>query len=264
MGFFMRTNGDDRGQSLVLILLVLIIGAVIAFAIAARTIQDIRRTGLERLSDQAGTQVETMLDVITSPVTWDSLISDGGFTGECQDADSICQLSEDYLNSILGGTECDTAEVGIRIDDDLSQYPLNQDDVYELSLPDSSGTFGISWTGSTYLLIKVYAQDGDTYTTESSIALTHDGVWGESVADGVSWTVAYSENAKFARIKPISGDAEISIVNIPAQEVSVKASCYVGSVYREFIRRVPLHNSVPACFDYVLFDGSSKIEEFGN
>ncbi len=266
----------QSGQSLVLILLILVIGAVIAFAIAARTVQDIRRVGLERLSSQAGTQVESMLDVVTTRQVWDSIVEDCHFIEDagalCIDSfrpeTNICVLGESELTDLLGDIECDAggAQVQIRLEDNVEGMELSQDEVYEVSLNEATaGIFTLSWTGSDHMLVKVYSQVGGEVELESAVALVKPGAaegWGTS--DIGNNPIPYSADARFARIRPINGNAVVTLSDIPPQEYAVKASCYISSVYREFVRRVSCYNSVPACFDYVLYDGTSAVDEFGS
>ena len=292
----MKNLRSEQGQSLVLILLVLMIGAIVAFAIVARTLQDIRRTGQERSSDQAGTQVETYLDAVTADHQWAQFVDDDfEFTEYCNDREDppgsgICELSETDLAFLFGDLVCEEASVKIRKEDTLLGMDIAQDDVLEVNLgnPSTSGSFNIEWIGSDHLIINVYAED----PSDGSVFLYEDNVnsgtpgpiafsdsdrvvageaddWGSTVnhrmvdtGDGVPETVYYPANALFARIRPIRGTANVSVTNVPPQEMTVKASCFYNEVYREFIRRVPLFDSVPACFDYVLFDGNSAIDEF--
>lgn len=274
---------SERGQSLALILIVLVIGAIVAFAIAARTIQDIRRTSQERISDQAGAQVETYLDAVTSDLQWDQLVGqDGGWLGGglCDGAGDICELDSFALQALFGGLVCDEATVKLRQESDIIDLDVPQDDVLEVNLgdPDVAGSFSLEWSGSDHLLVNVYMRDpnnGEVSLYQNAgapIGFTdrgrvEDGVadnWGtlRYTDDGTPEQVNYPAHALFARIRPIRGNANITVTNIPPQEMTVKASCFYEGVYREFVRRVPLYDSVPACFDYVLFDGSSMIDEF--
>ena len=282
-----KALSKEKGQSLVLILLILVIGAVVAFAIAARTIQDLRRTGQERLSDQAGSQVETILDVLTSPEQLKELVNletqEFLNPGECSSpqindaGDEICKLDGAALKRLFDEFECDNGEVQIRFEGDIVDKAVNQDEVLEVNLgePTADGVMNLSWTGysgglAEHIIVKMYGVDA---SGSGNIVLQKDisksfrssdaaDAWGETVIDGASGSVSYDVNSRFARIRVLEGGALITLTGAPPQDLAIKATCYISGVYREFVRKVPLYDSVPACFDYVLFDGSTSIDDF--
>lgn len=286
-----REVAREEGQSLVLILVVLVIGAVIAFAIAARTISDLRRVTSERTSSQAGSECDAMLDVFTSNVMITKFITEGGDwaggsgdycgAGVLQNSGTICVINDQGVRDIMGDSSvegdellCDDAEVQIRKQDDVSGMYVEKDDVVEFNLSDdSSPGFTVSWDGvdaSTYpnLLIKVFRDNAGGVELEEYVALRANSdaaySWGDGVDPSADNTVNASADSLFVRIRPIGGPANLTLKEVGKQEVAFKGSCFQDEVQRECIRRVPMDSYVPACFDYVLFDGSTMIDEFNS
>jgi hypothetical protein len=277
---------DERGQALVLIVLVIAIGATVAFAVAGRTIQDIRRVGKERVSEEAGETVQTVLDVATSSSAWDDIVdANGAFltSGVCNasipgrstvSADkTLCCLSTEYIGSLVGGDAggtgwgCDQVDLCIRQELGIETKDLAQDEVLEINLAGATTTaFQVKWTGSApHLLIKTIGIDADgniAVLEETALEQsTLPAAWGTPVLPDTFTSVTIPANAQFARIRATGGSATISAIDVPAQESLVKVSCYKNDVFREFIRRVPLFSSVPESFDYALYDGSTQLDE---
>jgi hypothetical protein len=285
-----RIIKEERGQSLVIVLLMIVIAVVIAVAISFRTIQDIRRSGEERASARAGTQVESMLDVVTSPgimvdvnaacdTTWAS-------------GDTCCLNSNDLEGLGVDMAICEDAEVCLRPEDTIEDILVPKDDVFELRLDGvgSAEDFCVGWddtAGSTvdYVTVKVYKTESDCSAdgeghmdcTDEAVALTHGSGatnWSSEVvnvaADGCG-TVSFSADAVVARIKPIGGSARITITSLPSgidpHVATAKAYCYTQGadgedIYREFVRRLRLHAAVPSCFDYVLYSGEGDVNKY--
>jgi hypothetical protein len=278
---------DERGQALILIVLVIAIGAIVAFAIAVRTMLDTWRVGKERVSEEAGETVQTVLDVATSSSAWDDIVdANGAFltSGVCNASipgrstvnadETLCCLTTEYVESLIGGDAggtgwgCEQIDLCIRKEIGIEAKDLAQDEVLEINLAAATTTaFQVKWTGSApHLLIKTIGTDaGGNIVVFDEIALkqsTNSAAWGTPVISGTFFSIAIPANTQFARIRAIGGNATISIIDVPAQESLVKVSCYKNDVFREFIRRVPLFSSVPESFDYVLYDGSSQLDEW--
>lgn len=263
---FVAPKTED-GQALVVVLLMLVIAAVVAAAITFRTISDIRRTTEERASSKAAAQVDSFLDIVTDPDVWDRLEADFCSSG------FPCTLEEADIENLLGGVtdlECDdnSAYIVIRQDLDVDSFRIPKDGVFEVNLVGSSNTeFNVDWTGGAdHLIVKVYADDGSQYYAEYANALAVGGsTWGTIVSGPTA--IPYSGDALLARIRAIGGDANLSLTGLDVPQVAaIKASCYVkdaygSQVYREAVRKINIHPSVPACFDYVLFDGDSTVEK---
>ncbi|MEA3357069.1 MAG: hypothetical protein U9Q67_01400 [Patescibacteria group bacterium] len=264
----LKQVSDEKGQSMVIVLLLIVIAATIAMAISYRTLQDIRRAGQERMSSKAVAGVESLLDAFTEKEVWDELWESGGL---CYQQEGGCLLKESTINNFLGDpdTDCDPFSVSVRIPDDIIGFELTQDDVLEVPLDSLStaGDFRIGWYDADYLLVKVYtATDIDIGGSGEHVwALTHDNPDGwlnqTEVTAGTTYTIEYSASAVLARIRPIGGDARIDIFDAPPLVGDIKASCYVGDVYREYVREFWLSDFVPACFDYVLFDGTGTVQK---
>lgn len=275
-----KSQESEEGQSLVLIVVFVMIGALIAFAIAARTIQDIRRTGQERVSDQAGTQVETYLDAISSGAELEKLFDENmnfdwtqcspGSTSE------VCLLDSDKLYSMFGELVCDDAEIKLRKDQNSVTTNIHKDDALQVNIDPETGegSFTISWSGTaSHLIIKVYALnpdkseiylfENDSSSPSSPVALSNpdstDPSWGVKSATA---EIPYPAGALFARIHAIGGSAEVSVTGIPSQQITAKASCSLSGIYREFVRVIQTNNALPVVFDYALYDRDSAINEF--
>jgi hypothetical protein len=273
-----RIEHSEEGQSLVLILVVLVIGAIVAFAIAARTIQDIRRTGEERISSQAGTLVETALDITTSAEVWaDIWDADAlGFKNDvCLDpyADICCIVINGSSSSAVGdyfddlSQDCNEQTVCLRLEDTVVEHYIQKDDVFELNLATAAdpGSFTITMnpddTSAARMIVKVYRENEGIVTLRDAVAYCEDCSWGSSGPATISYNP--DDGDKFVRIRAVGSGMTISTDNgLPPQEVSARVTCTISGIYREFVRAVPLYSYLPACFDYVLFDGSTKVEDF--
>ncbi len=289
---------DHDGQALVLILLVLIIGATVAFAIAMRTIQEIRRSGQERASDTAANQVISVIDAITGKSVWDKLIdTDGTFksTSLCgagspfmftnDDGWPICVLKDENIFSNSGNglieweaesgdseTQCDpgTFEIQIRAEDGVNDLLIKKDSVYEVNLTgDSDKALILRWQSGSRLLFSYYSNGTPTgeWIVDGASAYKMSGVSGwpiDTVISNTDYPISFPATTganQYLRIRAIDGDAKLTLKGIPTQQMGVRGSCYVASTYREFVRIVPLYSFVPAAFDYALFDGTTEIDE---
>ena len=273
-------SNREEGQSLVLILLVLVIGATVAFAIASRTIQDIRRVGKERQSEIAGDQVISALDSIVGESLWSQIEESGGFIGICDLSSGnlfehdltgaeICVLDEAALFGLgLDLSECtEGAEVQIRKEDGVVEQPIEKDGVYEVNLSgDVDGHLSLDFQEGDHLLFKFYYYDEGTSAWVQDVEQAFNyyyepSDWGTFVSS-TSFDVTYTPHAQqYLRIRAIGARAVISLADIPGQQFTIRGACYVSGTYREFVRILPLNSFVPACFDYALFDGTSEIDE---
>jgi uncharacterized protein (UPF0333 family) len=265
---------EENGQSLVIVLLMIVIAVIIAIAISFRTIQDIRRAGEEKASSRAGNQTESVLEVISSPGVINDVVA------ECDiqwgSGNNICEFSknelqQDYLTDAVSIDVCDELDLLLKREDGINKVLVSQDDVFELDLTKvkSADSFSISWGGdASNLIVKVYKKDCEESGPDdrNSMDCTDEA---RLLSTATPTEVNFSSEAYIARIKPIGGDASITITNLPGDVVyivSAKAKCYTkgadgGDIYREFVRRIRLNPTLPACFDYVLFSGAGKVKK---
>lgn len=277
---------EERAQSLVVVLLMLVIAVIIAVAISYRTIQDIRRAGEEKASARAGVLAESVLDVITSQGTFESVLAG------CQDvfdSGEICEIKGNALTSYLGSDALDGyRDAGVMINPEIgiNEVLVEKDDVLELDLSSVivDEDICVRWTGSSvqYVTVRIFTKeilcaadgDGDLDCVDNAVALTYDdsGSWdaGSVILIGPDdcGTVGFTGDAMVARIRPYGGSASITITDLPSDlpvhVVSIKSYVYTegasgDQIYREFLRRVTVNPSVPAVFDYVLFSGNSAV-----
>ncbi|MBN2100327.1 hypothetical protein JW710_00315 [Candidatus Dojkabacteria bacterium] len=285
---------DDSGQALVVVLLLLVIAAIIAVAISFRTIQDIRRTGEEKASKDAATQVESMLDVVSSPVVFDEVIYN---CGEYWAIGQVCELEMEDLNNLLGtDVECEDAGVKLRPDDGVQDFLIEKDDVFELNLEDvGAGSLCISWDQGTgnvadYVTLSSYLhQDecrveyqmtmgGTVYHATNCVervrgfTYSNPDSWGNSglvqISGGSCGNFDFSEDVEVIRIRPVGGNARITLSNLPddlpPQTASLHGYCYTtatdgGEVYQELVRKITVNPFLPSIFDYVLFSGDDAV-----
>lgn len=281
---------EERAQSLVIVLLMLVIAVIIAVAISYRTIQDIRRAGEEKASSRAGTLAESILDVITSTGTFESVVED------CMSAwavGEVCEIDQTALETHYLGSDAmegySDAGVMLRPEEGINDLLVEKDDVLELDLSGVTGPedICISWENTAgpavqYVTVRVFKlEDGcvadaegnlDCVDSAHSLTYTNPSSWGSSdmtvLAPGNCGTVGFSGDAWVARIRPYGGSASITITSLPddfpVHIASVKSYVYTegadgGQIYREFLRRVTVHPSLPAVFDYVLFNGEGAV-----
>lgn len=268
--FWAKVANEEKAQTLVVVLLMLVIAAVVAVAISYRTIQDIRQATEESQSDAATVAVESFLEVVTSPGVVDDLIDNCIENGDCKvDENELRDLLDDEL-------DCDKADVLIRPEDEIEDVYVKKDDVFELDFTavDESGSFIVTWeeaegSQADHLLIKVYNKTGIYNNQAIALASDSSAAWGYT--PGSHPNISYGTDVTVVRIRPIGGNASITIGGLPddmpIHVTSFKAYCYKksadvnsegeGDVYVEEIRKISIKPSVPACFDYVLFDASS-------
>ncbi|MBN1618689.1 hypothetical protein JW887_05125 [Candidatus Dojkabacteria bacterium] len=275
---------NESGQALVLVLVMILIAALVVGAVAYRTFQDIQRTTVEQQSTRAGAQVESFLDVVTTDTSWDEVVDhcDLSYPGTgflSQSAGTVCTLDSGYLETIFNGMECDDDDntaIQIKLDNGIEGISVAQDDALEIDLnydDGLDGNFAIqSWAGSApYVEVKIYRIDSssgsDVYNVENSYMLyktgnNPGGLGTLNVPSSGQYTISYSNTAFVARIRPIGGSATITVTGLTVpQYATIKASCSIGGVYREFIRRFPLYESVPAVFDYVLYTKYNSVSK---
>jgi uncharacterized protein (UPF0333 family) len=267
---------EENGQSLVIVLLMIVIAVIIAIAISFRTIQDIRRAGEEKASSRAGNQAESVLEVISSPGVINNVVE------ECSNSqwslgNNICEFSknelqQNYLTDAVSIEVCDELDLLLKREDGINNVLVRQDDVFEVDLRqvNSDDSFSISWNGdASNLIVKVYKKNcvESGADDRNSMDCTDETAWLSTA--GTPTNINFSSEAYIVRIKPIGGDASITINNLPGDVVyivSAKAKCYTkgadgGDIYREFVRRIRLNPTLPACFDYVLFSGDGEVKK---
>jgi type II secretory pathway pseudopilin PulG len=276
---YLAGKRTEDGQALVVVLLVIVIALVIALAIAFRVVQDIRKTAEQRSSQEAASQVDSMLEVVTKMNNierlWDEGICDPAFPDEC--TIDRTRIALDILDEPSPDNFKCEGESQIRIVKNLGYdagIVVNQDDVLELDLSEEvDADFHLAWEGvADYVTVKVYGNDGEDWVLNSYASQNdnpvHPGWQNIVTADfTASWPVSgepgpVAPETVLARIKPVGGQATLYISDLQTPQLyAVKASCYMGSVYREFVRIAKIKSSVPSCFDYVLFDGTQWVKK---
>lgn len=273
----------QKGQTLVVVLVVLVIAAIVTTAVSYRAIKNIRLSAEKRDSALAASQIDSLLDVAMSEDFWDNLwVVDGPFYDFSSDERVAHDIPPvywvDYLDTNALKCKDDGWNVSARrSSESVSSFFIGKDEVMEVDLREANGVeqpsstvFNIGWNGeASYLILKFYDENGITH----SIALTHDdpNLWdlGDSVnTEIIEPSTLYSvtlEDAGFpdtVRIRAVGGDGLLDISGLASgyfQFGELKAYCYIGDVYREYISQFMLRGSTPAVFDYALFDGTGSI-----
>ncbi len=274
---------NQKGQTLVVVLVLLVIAAVVSTAVAYRAIQDVRIASEERSSAKAAAQVDSFVEIAMDPDFWDDLWSDdvqgcATYTG----SGDVCPIDDNFWNDYVDSSlqECDEWKVFARREDQVSSFFLGKDEVVEFDLRteagvnrDSSTNITISWTGSASYLIIRYMKDGDIV---EDIALTYGdpedwnippiGTVSDLGAEGNTCTTTLGAvgEPNVIRIKALYGDALLAVDGLADEYFQVgalKAYCYIGDIYRESVAQVVLREFVPSVFDYALFDASGSIDK---
>lgn len=117
-----------RGQILLFVLLVIVVAAIVALAVSARLVKDIKQVGLERQSARAFSYAESAIDKV------DFMIMDGQISGEqildLEDLDICDDQTED---------DCPTGQVSVEARSVVKQLTLNKDQVFEVDLRNPAG-----------------------------------------------------------------------------------------------------------------------------
>jgi type II secretory pathway pseudopilin PulG len=274
----------EKGQTLVVVLVLLVIAAVVSTAVAYRAIQDIRTSAEERDSAKAAAQVDSFLEVSMDVDVWADLWTDD--VQGCADygAEEVCTVPtnfwDDYIN--LSDMECDDWEVKVRRYDQITSFFLGKDETVEFDLRDQDGNqrdgateLTLSWEGDAQYLILRFVKDGEIV---EDIALTYGDPqsWNipvnsnvldlEGTGDHYVVTLNDIGNPDVVRIKALHGDASLSLSGLQDeyyQVGAIKAYCYIGDVFRESVAQVVVREYVPTVLDYALFDASGWIDKGG-
>jgi type II secretory pathway pseudopilin PulG len=268
----------QKGQTLVIVLVVLIIAAVVTTAVAYRAIQDIRLSAEERSSALAAAQIDSLLDIAMEEDFWSTLWAVEGAeqeAGPCSTfgAGDACRIDTPFWETyITSDVQCDDWSVSARRHSTgIDSFFLGKDEVLEVDLRDKDGndrseeSLKISWNGDADYLILKYYDDGEL--TEA-VALTYENPsdWPEDevitlfpLGDTYIYEFGTSD---VVRIRAVGGDALLGIDGLAEdyyQFGELKAHCYIGDVYREYLSQFMLRGAAPGVLDYVLFDATGIV-----
>jgi type II secretory pathway pseudopilin PulG len=274
----------SEGQTLVVVLVLLVIAAVVSTAVAYRAIQDIRTSAEERNSAKAAAQVDSFLEIAMDIDVWEDLWTDDVQGCASYGAGEVCTVAsnfwDDYID--LSNMECDDWEVKAKRYDQIDSFFLGKDETVEFDLRDASGgtrdgstELVFSWDGDAQYLILRFVKAGEIV---DDMALTYGDPQGWNIpvntsivdldgGDGTyTSTLGDLGNPDVVRIKAVHGDASLNLTGLQEeyyQVGAVKAYCYIEDVFRESVAQVVVREYVPTVLDYALFDASGSINKGG-
>lgn len=271
----------ENGQTLVVVLVLLVIAAIVSTAVAYRAIQDIRTSTEERNSAKASAQVDSFIEISMDPDVWEQIWTADNGCDELTGSGVACEVGNvfwgEYLD--LNNIECDDWEVKVKRYDQVESFFLGKDEAVEFDLRDEAGNardgateLTLSWDGDAQYLILRFMKDGDVL---EDLALTYADPQGWNIPENAdvldlegetNYVVTLDElgSPDVVRMKAIYGDASVNLSGLQEgyyQVGAIKSYCYIGDVFRESVAQVVTREYVPTLFDYALFDASGLIDK---
>jgi hypothetical protein len=272
---FYRNN--EKGQTVVIILLVMVVGLTIGLSIVNRSLSDIKISQETEQSQRAFSAAEAGLEKAISEIntldvgkgvsktindvtyTVDKSLSGGGSGGykligkSAVKQDDVAQVN---LENESGG--CDVGSVKI--------FWAKRDETTEPDNPCTAPVASLEISQINYNAnTKVYSiykyaysacpgkgNDFSNATHEAS-----DPIWAYSA----DITLSDSSNAKILRIRPLFNGTSLQIVgnvNLPNQEIVLTSKGELNGKVRAIEWKQPIKPALPAIFDYVLFNESNN------
>lgn len=250
-------SSPERGQVLVIILLVAVVGLTVGLSIAGRSLQTVEQTAQTEEANRAFSAAEAgveeaLLDLSTgNSVNIENPELEGGG-----------KISNVTVNEIFA-----TAADPLKVD-------LKKDEVTQFVLQDASGKNGdgdvvIQWTDPASLVIaRVYQRaDGGyglqkyAYNSSSDYAGNNFELW-DSTLGGKKISVDEGGEGVLLRIRAMYADTKLTIWweedngNLPSQSRVIESTGQAGESQRT-VKVIRMRPALPAIFDYVLFSGGS-------
>jgi hypothetical protein len=214
-----------KGQSLAIVLVLLIVGSIIGFALYARMIRDSERTVEEKASSEANELTETVIGLVSTSNYEELQSSDALSFLDCTDSfeTSGCRKSnmsidelEEYF-SILGLQEVDLSSYDFALEDgycftelamryglDDDEVTIEQDDAYSLFLGDigdwdnCSIDFGMTNNGSAdgFVMSTFYGNHNAEGEIVSYKDYEVEDILGFTYTSGENW-ISYASGTDF-------------------------------------------------------------------
>lgn len=272
---------NERGQTIIILLLVMVVGLTIGLSLVSRSLTDIKISQQTELSQRAFSAAEAGLEYalskglanISTGISKTNIADNVSYSGQVEkvgsvgyelsgkaavEKDDVAQVNLDSTD-LEGGTMATLLDVywGER---GTSQVPSPNpcDNPYVASL---ELTF-VTQSGTTYGIQK-YAYNACSIANNFDSATAPLPTATPYFAKKTS--LAIPSNAKILRIKPLYNNASIKIVpkgssddaRLPQQAYKLTVKGEAQGKVRAIEWQQPIKPAMPAIFDYVLFSGSS-------
>jgi hypothetical protein len=266
---------NENGQTIVIILLVMVVGLTIGLSMVSRSLTDLRISQQMEQSQRAFSGAEAGLEYALS-----------------QGLQSIYQGGGQYSNPNIGGNVSYSGviqQIGASSYELKGKAAVEQDDVAQINLDGATaGSITILWgekgtsqvpaspcdigsgTFVASLELSFITQSGSTYGIQKYAynacnALTNNFDPPTAVdADATYYAkienISIPANAMILRIRPIYNKASIKIIpsggNLPEQAYKLTVKGEAQGNVRAIEWQQPIKPALPAIFDYVIFNGN--------
>ncbi|OGD86189.1 hypothetical protein A2Z23_03170 [Candidatus Curtissbacteria bacterium RBG_16_39_7] len=266
-------RASERGQALIILLLIMVVGLTVGLSIATRTITDLRISTQTEESQKAFSAAEAGIeDALRRDLTVYTTQTDIA-TGQ-----SVGQATYSTTVTPVGG---DT-------DQFVTKQPVVQDDVTQVNLdgiptpssikvywaddndPESSLEVTLVYLDGTEYKIQKWAYNAGTGCSTHSngfVCAAAGGSFAGRNFKGKSDLIPLGPlpsypNPKILRLRPFYGQASIAVQttggNLPRQSWEISSTGTTGQVTRK-IEVTRSLNALPPIFDYVLYSGTGDI-----
>ncbi len=272
----MAKNTAQKGQALLVILLVMMVGLTIGLSLATRSVSDIKISSQIEQSSRAFSAAEAGIEAALK----------GEATVDCNSPQTVGQATYCFSTSQAGGTDQPLVFGEVGIADTYNVWLVGHTDAgaLDLSNPYSGSTIDVCWgeTGATPItaleISVVYRDAASTYRVwrgafdpDASPTRRPSNHFSAPDAGGCAGLV-YKKTINFAalgitgtkfalRIRPFYNKTTLGVVPasgivLPSQGLNIVSTGKAGDTTRR-ISVIQSFPSLPGIFDYVLFSGAS-------
>ena len=256
-------HNDQKGQSFIIMFLLMLIALTIGVAMSSRFVRSIRRVTrtdeVTRAHFSAESGLEQFLDI---PIT---ILEDYIIYNNCG-ADCLIQFT-DELGRIVT-TSVELSFIGET--DEPFRMDLTQNDTQQLFLGDyNTGTdLDVCWDGNASIYTS-YVYDDSGEIKQDTYAYNSSGYFGvennfDTALPMYTYQNCFSVTANgtplYLRLKSFYEDVSIYVIptdgqNIPRQGILIEATSRVGDTIKK-VSAIRTASMLPGMFDYVLYQKS--------
>ncbi len=270
MKFFCRvcSSGNQKGQTLIVVMMLMIISLSIGLAISQRIIKGSGNSTTLDTSSRAYAVAEAAIEKMlpTAPGTLDTYINNNSCGTNCQvtitGADGVAATATVSLSYAGNSTS-------------LFNTKVSRDDVTEVDLTGyGNRPLELCWdgsSGSTPSVSALFVYGSSTpYSSQryayNSTSTTHSSNGFTAAAPDLSYsncfTISGQDNPRFVRIRAIYQDLNLYVIpksggTLPVQGYLLTSVGRLGSVTKT-VTALKSRSFVPSSFDYVLFSTSDS------
>jgi len=251
---------SQKGQALIILLLIMVVGLTVGLSIATRTITDLRISTQSEESQKAFSAAEAGIEdalrrdltsftgtsAEVSPgsgVTYTTTVTPQGNTSQFVTEQPVAQ--DDVVQVNLDGTNADSVNV----------YWADEND------PASSLEITYVYQGESNIELRKYAYNAyGTSHADNNFPTSTPGIFNGKTYKGHQQIYLADVTPKILRFRPFYGQASIAVVaqpsgsTLPLQSYKITSTGTTGQITRE-IEVTKSLDALPPIFDYVIYSG---------